>query len=424
MTFLTALGLIAAAAVSTPLIVLGAECLLACLPARRRGAGGEKPRPSIAVLVPAHNEEANLAPTLEAIRPQLADGDRLIVVADNCEDRTAAVAEELGAKVLVRDEPDRRGKGYAILYALEHVRAEPPGVVVSIDADCVAAPGSIDAIVRRADAHGKPVQAAYVMDSPADAESVGMSRVSEFAVLVKNYVRPRGLEAIGLPCLLTGSGMAFPWEALERTPHPDSHIVEDMTYAVDLALNCYAPQPCMGAKFVARLPAKDSAFTTQRTRWEHGHLATIRSQAPRLLGGFLKSGRLPLLAMLLELAVPPLSLVVAAAIAFALVAGGFAALGFSAAPLIIVLSATAFAGLGLFAAWLRFGREVLPWRVALSIPGYVLSKMPLYRRFLVAPEAAWVRTERDTAPANPGAPAPHFKPEGSPASQPAHSESS
>jgi hypothetical protein len=38
------------------------------------------------VLVPAHNEESGIAATLAALLPQLAAGDRLLVVADNCSD--------------------------------------------------------------------------------------------------------------------------------------------------------------------------------------------------------------------------------------------------------------------------------------------------------------------------------------------------
>ena len=36
------------------------------------------------------------------------------------------------------------------------------------------------------------------------------------AFLVKNWVRPRGLFQLGLPCLLTGTGMAFPWSVIAR----------------------------------------------------------------------------------------------------------------------------------------------------------------------------------------------------------------
>ena len=90
-----------------PLAVLAVECLAALLPARPSPDG---PRPSCAVLVPAHDEEAGLPATLAALWPQLEAGDRLLVVADNCTDRTAAVARAAGAEVLERRDPDRRGK--------------------------------------------------------------------------------------------------------------------------------------------------------------------------------------------------------------------------------------------------------------------------------------------------------------------------
>lgn len=404
MTPLDALLTAGSLVVATPLLVFGTECMLACLPRRSRSMDATDERPRIVVLVPAHNEEQHIAETLNAAKPQMRSGDRLIVIADNCDDETVAIAESLGATVLVRHDLENRGKGYAIRHGLEHLNNDPPEIVVSIDADCIASPGAIDRIVQRCAASSRPVQSSYLMEAPADAESSAKTRVSEFAVLIKNFVRPRGLETAGLPCLLTGSGMAFPWEALEKTPHPDSHIVEDMHFGVDLAINGYSPLPCMDAEFTARLPSRDAAFTTQRTRWEQGHLATIGSQGPKLLAAFFRTGRPSLLAILLELSTPPLSLLVAAAGLVAMLAACFWLVGFSPIPTLVVVGAGLFAALGLAAAWLRFGRQVLPPREVLAIPGYVLTKLPLYKRFLSEPQVGWVRTARDGA----STPAPHF----------------
>src|SRR5438105_1471528 len=93
--------------------VLTVEALAALLPRRRRPAAAAC-RPRCAVLVPAHDEEAGVGRTLEAVRAQLAPGDRVLVVADNCADRTAAVAAAAGADVAERRDPARRGKGYAL----------------------------------------------------------------------------------------------------------------------------------------------------------------------------------------------------------------------------------------------------------------------------------------------------------------------
>src|SRR5262245_21547005 len=52
--------------------------------------GDRKPRPRIAVLIPAHNESVGIRATLDDIRAQIGSSDRLLVVADNCTDGTAA----------------------------------------------------------------------------------------------------------------------------------------------------------------------------------------------------------------------------------------------------------------------------------------------------------------------------------------------
>lgn len=80
------------AVVLVPLAVLVVETVAALLPRRRSFADQAGPRPSCAVLIPAHDEEAGIGRTLAGVLAQLRPGDRLLVVADNCSDRTAAAA--------------------------------------------------------------------------------------------------------------------------------------------------------------------------------------------------------------------------------------------------------------------------------------------------------------------------------------------
>jgi cellulose synthase/poly-beta-1,6-N-acetylglucosamine synthase-like glycosyltransferase len=93
------------------------------------------PRPRLAVLMPAHNESAGIVPAIEAVNEQLQPGDRLLVVADNCSDDTARVAAAAGAQVAERTDPQCRGKGYALDFGVRRLEADPPEVVVIIDAD-------------------------------------------------------------------------------------------------------------------------------------------------------------------------------------------------------------------------------------------------------------------------------------------------
>ena len=376
---------------SIPLAVLAVECLAASC-RRYRAAAAPTNRVGCVVLIPAHNEEAGLGATLAALTPELGPEDRVLVVADNCTDRTAEIARAHGVEVVERSDPSRRGKGYALAFGLDVLRSKPPAVVVILDADCVIAPGGLARLADRAHTCQRPVQAAYRMNPPPGAGAE--RRVAAFAFLVKNVVRPLGLLRLGQPCLLTGSGMAFPWPIIRDARLGHGHIVEDMQLAVDLVVDGHPPLFAPDVEASAEFPVGDKAAGTQRRRWEHGHLSVILAGVPRLLKAGLK-GRWSALALALELGVPPLSalLLVVSVMLGVLVAWG--AVGGSWLPALVLAAAITLASVSLAAAWLRFGRATLPAATLVRTPIYVLRKLPLYLGFLRRPQSDWVRTDRD-----------------------------
>jgi cellulose synthase/poly-beta-1,6-N-acetylglucosamine synthase-like glycosyltransferase len=102
----------------------------------------ERAASRLVVLVPAHDEAGLIGRCVESLRSQSYPDERydVVVIADNCADDTAGVARAAGAEVLVRHEPDLRGKGRALRWALDRVAARTPapdGIVV-VDADSVA----------------------------------------------------------------------------------------------------------------------------------------------------------------------------------------------------------------------------------------------------------------------------------------------
>ena len=134
---------LAVALLALPVAVVFVEVLAAvCLPDQPVSAASG-PRAPLAVLVPAHDEAVVIRATLERITPQLQPGDRLVVVADNCSDDTAAIARACGAEALERVNATLRGKGYALDHGVRHLEASPPAAVVIVDADCDVAPGTI-----------------------------------------------------------------------------------------------------------------------------------------------------------------------------------------------------------------------------------------------------------------------------------------
>lgn len=377
--------------VLVPFAVLIVECLAALLPPKRRAHSST--RPTCAVIVPAHNEELGIARTLAALRPQLRSDDRLLVVADNCTDQTADIARTHGATVLERYDSVRRGKGYALDFGIQGLQSNPPDVVVIVDGDCVASAGSLDVLVREAVALNRPVQAVYLLDDPPDGGP--KAQLSSFAFRFKNLIRPRGLDRLGLPCLLTGTGMAFPWRVLrEHATLASGHIVEDMQLGLDLAVAGYAPALCQPALVTSELPHGEQASLTQRKRWEHGHLQTLLTQVPRLLAAALRQRRPALIGLALELSVPPLSMLMLLWLCAVVLLCVAATLGASRVPALVLGSAGFSAFLAIAATWFTFARGRLPLSSILAAPLYVLWKVPIYVGFLTNPESDWIRTER------------------------------
>ena len=236
-------------------------------------------RGRLAVLIPAHNEASIISGTLAAIRPQLLPRDRLLVVADNCSDGTAAVAQAVGAEVASRTDALRRGKGFALDFGLRRLSEDPPHIVIIIDADCQPAPHCIDRLARACDQTGRPIQARYLMHSQVHATP--RMKIAEFAWLVKNRVRPMGLHRFGFPTHLTGSGMAFPWSVIKKANLASGHIVEDLKLGVDLACAGSPALYCDAAFIDSMFPLTDKDSSTQRTRWEHGHLYVILTEGSK-----------------------------------------------------------------------------------------------------------------------------------------------
>jgi cellulose synthase/poly-beta-1,6-N-acetylglucosamine synthase-like glycosyltransferase len=349
--------------------------------------------PRIDVLVPAHNEAETLPLTLPCVLDQLGPHDRLWLVADNCTDETAEVARSQGATVLVRNNPNARGKGYALDFGRRAIAEAPGDVVVVLDADCTAAPGAIRRIAVEAAARDQPVQGNYLMDTPA--APTPRDCVSQAAVVLKNLIRPLGLRRLGLPCLLTGTGMAFPWDTFRRMHLATGHIVEDMQVSIELVLSGAPPRFCPDAQFVARLPGQRTAATSQRTRWEHGHLLVLLTQVPRLLGSALNTGRLDHLLAALDLAIPPLSLLGIGWFVATILAMVSGLLGLGWTPAAILVCAGTMSLLSVLASLTQHLPGKMSWQLLTAMPQYALAKLPIYLAFPLKRQATWVRTARD-----------------------------
>ena len=384
------------------MLLLG-ECLAAWLPSQRQTEQTLATAPRAVVLMPAHNEAAVITETLMGVQHQLRQDaylsqSELWVIADNCNDATAELARQAGAQVLERNHSVARGKGYALDFGLQQMALNPPEVVVMIDADCQVHAGAIAALVKAATRHQRPIQGNYYMTLPeASPVASGLKdRITTFAARVKNEVRSSGLSNLGLPCLLVGSGMAFPWDCLRSVNLASGELVEDMKLGFDLAISHQSPMFCREAVVTANLPNNEEAAQSQRTRWEHGRLDLTRRYWPKLMAMGLRQGRLGLIALALDMAILPLSLLVTLWLMLTFITAVFSTVA-SFTPLLTCLASGACIAIAILLAWVQVGRQVLPLRQLLLVPVFIFWKLPIFLRFVFNPQSSWVRTERDGA---------------------------
>lgn len=394
-TVLPVFLLIVVYTILVPMAVWSLECAAALLPPRARRLPDGARRPTLAVLVPAHNEALGILRTLASLAPQILPGDRVVVIADNCSDATADIARQAGVVVLERHDLLFRGKSYVLDYAVRSLEKDAPEVFVVIDADCTVYPGALDSLARLAFAAGRPVQASYVLESSAGSNP--LQRLAVMAFQVKNFVRPRGLDRMGLPCFLNGSGMGFPAAIIQSPMLASGSIVEDIWLTVDLILAGHAPMFCPEAKVTSPLPGQNRARVSQSTRWWSGRLECMRLQGPRLLLGAIRQRRFDCFTALLDLCVLPLSLLML--VWLTVLSGAVAAglLGFAWLPAITVVMGGLVMALTFGGVLLRFGEKGLA-RAIWAAPFYVVSKLPIYATIAIRRQKGWTPTERDPIP--------------------------
>ena len=323
---LSVVAWILALAAAVPLAIFTLEVAIGLPNARRAPTAGQGGR--VVVLIPAHDEASGITPTIAALKAVAPAGTRILVVADNCTDDTATVARAAGAEVIERSDASARGKGYALAFGRDHIAAtDPPDVVIVMDADCRLAPGSVEALAATA-MRWQPAQAINLI--APDPAAMPMTQIGSFAMVVKNLYRSRGMTRMGGSALLTGTGMAFPWNLFATADLGSASLVEDLGLGIELVKAGHATVLVEEAGVSSAPPPPDAALA-QRTRWEHGFMDTARNAALPLLGSGLRRGAAKEVLLACHLLVPPLALLLMIAALVLAVTTGLWALGASLA---------------------------------------------------------------------------------------------
>lgn len=356
-------------------------------------SGSQLPKPTAAIVVPAHDEEKLLRESLEVLKVAAADQARILLVADNCSDSTASIGREVGVEVIERNEPDRRGKGFALDFARAHLTATRPDVVIIVDADCSIDRASLTRLIRRCEGARRPCQATN-LQRPALHASTAV-QLSTFAFFIKNVVRQRALKRLANRVHLLGTGMAFPWPLFAGAELATSNIVEDLTLGQQLADAGTAPLFIEDA-VVWSDSETDANTISQRRRWEGGFLANLFRSGPRMFAKAIMNANPRLMWAAVNIMIPPLALLMLIDIVILMAAGGIT--WFASAqpwPVITLGVALLTATVAIALAWYRGGSRFVTLRTLSRVPIYIAWKLPMYFGFATrGVPKQWLRTDR------------------------------
>jgi 1,2-diacylglycerol 3-beta-glucosyltransferase len=270
--------------------------------------------PGMAIVVPAHDEEAGIADTVASLLSvdYPPEARQVVVVADNCGDRTADVARAAGARVLVRQDPERRGKGYALRFAFDRILEEGTAEsVVVVDADTVVSANLLSAVAARFAGGAQALQVHYGVRNAGDS---WRTRLLAIAFEAFHGVRSLARERLGLSCGLRGNGMAFTADVLRAVPHEAWSIVEDLEYGILLAYAGHRVHYVREALVLGQMAATETASRSQRRRWERGRRRMARAHAATLLRRAWRERNAVFLDLALDVLFPPLSTIVLACV--------------------------------------------------------------------------------------------------------------
>jgi 1,2-diacylglycerol 3-beta-glucosyltransferase len=387
-----------------PFLALLLVAAISAMTGSRRTALPAEPETRFLIVIPAHDEREGIARTVASCRAQdyPAGLFAVLVIADNCTDETAELAEAAGAEVLVRSTPDRRSKGYAIEHLIERLqesgRFDATDALVVIDADTFATPD----LLRKFDAkirEGNDWAQCY--DTVANPDASWRTRLMTYAFSLVNGVVPYGLERLGVPSPLNGNGMCLTTRGLRRVPWRAYGLVEDYEFSWIVRRAgehvAFVPDAAVEATMLEK---GGQAAATQRRRWEAGRKDVKR----RLFGEVLRDPGMGLwerLIALVQLKTPPtMRLLALLALLTGLNLAALVALGDPLSGTIgrVLIAASAFsvASVAVYALspFVAFG---VPWRylgVLAYVPAYGLWKLTIRAR---EKPAGWVRTAREPA---------------------------
>ena len=246
-----------------------------------RLATGRRPRtpppgastPRFLFLVPAHDEELLLPACLESLKRGAYPPDRvsIVVIADNCRDRTAEIARAAGVRCLERNAPTDPGKPRAIAWALSQLEASAYDGVVIVDADTEVDRDFAAQLARAAPIAGKALQPYNGVSNRTENALTRMGAVLSQVNHGLAYVL-KTRAGVNVPL---SAGMCIGSGVLATHGWTVNSLSEDWELYALLTTRGVSIESVPGARIRAQEASNLKSSASQRRRWTAGKVAVL-----------------------------------------------------------------------------------------------------------------------------------------------------
>lgn len=230
------------------------------------------PQKKFALVVAAHNEELVISHIIDSLFKLSYPRDLydVFVIADNCTDNTAEIAQALGAKVHIRENITKKGKGHALEWMFDKIfkmNCHYDAIAI-FDADNLVSPNFLlEMNVQLCKGH-KVVQGYIDSKNPFDSW-ITCSYSIAFWLSNRIFQLPRYY--LKLSCSLCGTGFCIDTSVLQELKWGATCLTEDLEYTMKLALNGIKISWAHNAIVYDEKPITLLQSWKQRKRWMQGH---------------------------------------------------------------------------------------------------------------------------------------------------------
>lgn len=237
-----------------------------------------------AICIAARNEETVIGNLIASIKNQDYPSDLLtiFVIADNCTDKTAQVARDMGAICYERFDDVHKTKGFALQFLFNKIEKDYgienfEGYFV-FDADNLLNKDYVTRMNEAFDA-GEKIVTSYRNTKNFDENWIAATYAIHWLRSARNSHRARSVLRIATN--IQGTGFLFANEFV-RNGWNYTSLTEDRAFTADAVAQGYPISYCDAAIFYDEQPTSLKVALRQRLRWSKGHLMAFTETGPRL----------------------------------------------------------------------------------------------------------------------------------------------